>query len=527
MKKFYSMVLAILITGMVSAQNNLIPAIRGNASVSNIMFQSGKTSGHAELIPILTEEDSRVPAPGNDNCTGGLAAAYTLVPDAACVQGVTTASTLETGETYGCITPTPTFSVWYSFVADATAMYVTVSGISGSLCSINFGVNVYAYNGNCPPNAAAVGCRDDVNVVGPNSYADYVYSTVNLTGLTIGATYLIQITQENCVTTTRKFCVEVGHPTACTTCSSTCGALCYYPSATPPNVSWLQANCPLYRLQPPMNENDNVTMCFTFTAPNPIVNLQLGNTTYCNGYTYAFNWTCYSSACGSPIASGSYTPTTISGLTTGQNYILCYNWTTTCSWESVWPYIYATNLLPIELSAFDARANKNDIDIYWTTASETNTSEFVIEKTTDGQNFTMVSKVKAAGNSTTTRNYSVKDLKPILGNNYYRLKEIDIDGKINFGELVSARFSKDFTGLSVMPNPAQNEIGVNFTSAKNAVAMINIVDSKGVVVYTKMLLADNDGLNTYPVNISLWQPGIYSVRLLNTDETLNTRFIKQ
>jgi len=276
-----------------------------------------------------------------------------------------------------------------------------------------------------------------------------------------------------------------------------------------------------------MNENDNVTQCYTFTAPNTIVNLQLGNTSFCTGYTSTFNWTCYSSSCGAPIASGSYTPTTISGLTVGQNYILCYNYTTYCSWESTWPYIYAASQLPIELVSFQAKPDKSDIDVYWTTSSEVNTSQFIIEKTTDGQNFTEVKTTKAAGNSTSIINYMIKDLSPVVGTNYYRLKEIDYDGKVSYGELVSARFSRDFSGLSVIPNPAQNEIGVNFSSAKNGVVNLSVVDAKGLVVLTKMIIADNDGLNTIPLNISAFQPGIYSVRLVDAVETLNTRFIKQ
>jgi hypothetical protein len=535
MKKIYSLLFAALVvaaTPLRAQHSQEVRAIDIQPNFNPLLELSvphhpGDVNKAYEVEISSDVNEVRMPAPANDNCTGGLAAAYTLVPDAACTQGVTTGSTLESGETYGCITPNPTFSVWYSFVADATSMYVTVQGISGSTCSQNFGLRVFKYTGVCPP-TTDVGCKDDRSITGGNG-AGYIYSTVNLTSLTVGATYLIQITQQNCVASTRKFCIEVGHPTTCTSCSSTCGPECYYPSSSAPTVTWLQANCPLYPMRPPMNEFDTRTMCFTFTAPNSTVNLQLGNTTWCSlpGNTYSFNWACYSSTCGSPIASGSYTPTTISGMTVGQNYVLCYTWQSACSWESAWPYIYAANLLPIELVSFEAKPGIRDIDVYWTTASETNTSEFVIEKTTDGQNFFEVDRVNAAGNSSSIINYRVKDRNPHEGNNYYRLKEIDIDGKIIPGEITAAYFRKDFTGLSVRPNPAQNEIAVNFISVKDASVSIVLVDSKGAVVHDYRQLAGNDGLNNVIIDIASLPQGIYSVRLAGTDENLSSRFIKQ
>jgi hypothetical protein len=526
MKNFYLVVVLAAAANLAFGQT-LLPATSHDISSNPLILPIGD---HQQVEPedeIIPDFELRMPAPANDNCTGGLASAYTLVPNAVCVEGVTNGSDLESGETFGCITPTPTFSVWYSFVADASAMYVTVGGISGSVCSQNFGLQVYRYTGVCPP-TTALGCRDDRSVTGGNG-GGYIYSTVNLTGLTIGATYLIQITQQNCVTNTRKFCIEVGHPTTCTTCASTCGPECYYPSTSPPTVTWLEANCPLYRMQPPMNEYDTRTMCFTFTAPNTIVNLQLGNTTWCSlpGNTFSFNWSCYSSTCGSPIATGSYTPTTISGLTVGQNYVLCYSWQAACSWESAWPYIYAASMLPIELVSFEAKPNLKDIDIYWTTSSEINTSMFIIEKTTDGQNFTEVGRLKAAGNSSSIINYTLKDKNPIDGNNYYRLVEIDFDGKATSGELISARFMKNFSGLTVIPNPAQNEIGVKFASEKDVEINLSLIDAKGIVVYSNKITADRDGLNTFPVNISELIPGVYSVRLMDTGQNINTRFIKQ
>jgi hypothetical protein len=535
MKKFYSLFFALLFSIASMAQSIIHPSLAKNTnvrfSVQKAENPEGPESANNFVPSTSTENDVRMPPPANDNCTGGLAASYTLVPNAGCTAGSVNSSTLESGETYGCITPNPVRSVWYSFVANAATMYVSVRGNGTFYCSINFGLRVYRYTGTCPPPTGnAVGCADDVNLVQTTNGWSDVYSTTNLTGLTIGATYLIQITQVNCVNNAQGFCVEVGNPTTCTSCSNTCGAECYYPSSSPPTATWLYSNCPVYPLRPPMNENDSRTMCFTWTAPNTTVNLQLANDNYCDpslGNTYSFTWQCYTSSCGSPIASGSYTPTTISGLTVGQNYVLCYTWTTACSWESVVPYIYAASALPIELVSFEAKANQRDIDVLWTTSSEINVSEFVIERTIDGQNFTEIQRVKAAGNSSSIINYKVKDLHPVEGNNYYRLIEIDFDGTVTSGKLVGARFVRNFSGLSIIPNPAQDEIGVSFSAAENQDISLSIIDAKGAVVVSKHIVAYTDGINNVPMNIHALPQGIYTIRLENSSENLNTRFIKQ
>jgi hypothetical protein len=281
-----------------------------------------------------------------------------------------------------------------------------------------------------------------------------------------------------------------------------------------------------------MNNSDSRTMCFTFTATNTTMNLQMVLQGYgcpIGGNVYSASYTLQTSACGGIIASGTLSAgfPPMGGLIVGTNYTLCYTWQAACSQDLNWPYVYASSTLPIELVSFQARANRNDIDVTWTTSSEVNTSEFVIERTLDGQHFTEIKRIKAAGNSTSILNYKVTDFKPFVGNNYYRLKEIDYDGSVTSGELVVARFAKDFSTLSIIPNPAQTEIGVNFLSSKDIAINISIVDARGAIIMTSRVNAANDGFNNVPLNISALPPGIYSLLLSDEAENLNTRFVKQ
>jgi len=93
--------------------------------------------------------------------------------------------------------------------------------------------------------------------------------------------------------------------------------------------------------------------------------------------------------------------------------------------------------LPVELSKFNGINNGPNNYIFWITASEQNTSHFNLQKSRDGDNWTTITTINAAGNSTTTIDYDVTDFKvePII--NYYRLQQYDLDGVYEtFGPIV-------------------------------------------------------------------------------------------
>jgi hypothetical protein len=534
-----SVLFALLLTQVEAQKKAYLPAIHDITNTkSDLNFKIRTASEEVVPQPQETEQtetdqdqDREVMAPpANDDCTGGLAAAYTLVPNTSCgatgVNGTTRFSTLNGSDTYGCLSPNPGYTVWFSFVATQANMDVSVRGESGNLCGQTFGVVVWKYAGVCPPSSAPVGCTNYAAVS-----SQYIYTNVDLTGLTIGATYVIMVAQQSGCNPaiTGKFCIGLHLPTTCTTCSSPCGPLAVSNSASDPGVPWAVANAPIYAYHQPLNEFDTSTMCWTFTADNATMYMGSGVDVWCSGpNTLTWTYSLYNSSCSTLISSGNvFSSNQLTGLTSGQNYIICYTTQAFCVRDTIWPYLWGASVLPIELLSFDAKAGRDGMDIFWTTVSEVNTSEFVVEKTRDGQNFTEIKKIKAAGNSTSILNYKVTDKNPLEGNNYYRLKEIDFDGKVAFGKLIAARFIKNNNELSVIPNPAQNEIGINYFSDKDAMTTISVIDVKGVLVLTKNIIADYDGANNILLDISRFQPGIYSVLLVNADKNLNIRFVKQ
>ena len=96
--------------------------------------------------------------------------------------------------------------------------------------------------------------------------------------------------------------------------------------------------------------------------------------------------------------------------------------------------------LPVELISFTGKVTENKIQLQWSTASESNNQSFVVEKLIN-QEWTPTIVSSGAGWSNMRIDYSVYDYKPLPGNNYYRLKQIDFDGTTSYSYIILVKHS--------------------------------------------------------------------------------------
>ena len=181
--------------------------------------------------------------------------------------------------------------------------------------------------------------------------------------------------------------------------------------------------------------------------------------------TVATDWITVRSgtANGSVVAVGlsplSFTPTTNSTL------YIHVNTNSLCGTVSVCRDVSVTRMsaLPIELLSFEGKKQVNSNLIYWSTASEHNTSHFIIEKSVDGFKWNGIGQVQSAGNSTQKIDYSLEDVDVSQVINYYRLNQYDING-VNevFGPI--AINNRDVIKIIAKTiNAAGQEVGPNAT----------------------------------------------------------------
>jgi hypothetical protein len=118
--------------------------------------------------------------------------------------------------------------------------------------------------------------------------------------------------------------------------------------------------------------------------------------------------------------------------------------------------------LPIALSTFQARSEEGGILITWKVSSELNNDYMAIEKSRDGLQFQEIGRVKGRGTATSAFTYSFVDAHPLSSINYYRLKQVDTDGKFTYSKTITAN-SDGFIQLYVYPNPVSERIFVTGT----------------------------------------------------------------
>jgi hypothetical protein len=184
------------------------------------------------------------------------------------------------------------------------------------------------------------------------------------------------------------------------------------------------------------------------------------------------------------------------------------------------PFIVATTgtPLPIQLTSFQANCvGDNNVSVTWTTASEHNTSHFIVEKSRDGNSWSALGVVTAAGNSTSMINYSLGDENANAGITYYRLTQYDNDGAFEMFNAVSTNCANNSNDavVTVYPNPSNGEFFIDlFTEEITGEAVVTITDSKGVIVkYLPVFVTK--GSNTFHVNGFEAAPGMYYILVSN------------
>lgn len=148
--------------------------------------------------------------------------------------------------------------------------------------------------------------------------------------------------------------------------------------------------------------------------------------------------------------------------------------------------------LPVSLSRFDAAKKEKSVLLQWTTASETGTSTFVVERSANGIDFTELGRVAANGNSNTSKDYSFEDAQPFSGTNYYRLHMLDRDGQQSLSKVVSLRFANGGAAqVSVLPNPARDAAEVRIETGRAGALHFVLYNSMGQVADRYELRTDN------------------------------------
>ena len=172
-------------------------------------------------------------------------------------------------------------------------------------------------------------------------------------------------------------------------------------------------------------------------------------------------------------------------------------------------------LLPVNLISFTAAQQGNNVFTKWKVSEEINVSHYEIETGTDGRNFSTIGKVSAANN----KEYSF--LHKGISNNgalYYRLKTVDLDGKITYSGIVKILVTAN-NSLRIAENPVMNTL--NITGLKSN-GQIRIMDLNGRTIIEKTVQTQ-----TVSVDIAAAHRGLYLLQYFDGNNTQTLKFVKQ
>ena len=183
--------------------------------------------------------------------------------------------------------------------------------------------------------------------------------------------------------------------------------------------------------------------------------------------------------------------------------------------------------LPVELLHFDARAVGEDVRLDWSTASETNSDYYIVERTVDFTTHTEVARIPAAGLSTDTRYYHALDRNPYDGINYYRLMQVDRDGVVNLAaDYIPVRFGTDLNFEIRYITSAPDYIMVFDYNAEEPLDYA-LMDVSGRIITARRDVSAAPGVNFLPLDLSELAAGVYTVRLNNRGASAVYRFVQK
>jgi hypothetical protein len=170
--------------------------------------------------------------------------------------------------------------------------------------------------------------------------------------------------------------------------------------------------------------------------------------------------------------------------------------------------------LPVELINFKAVIQQNNqVALLWSTASEKDNLGYDVERSTDNRNWSQLGFVPGNGTTVQKSEYRFQDEKPLPGVNYYRLKQMDTDGKYQYTPMVVADVRATASEFDVFPNPSANgEVTFRAVSKTEGVGLLEMYDWAGYRVFKENIQL-YEGTMIYPVSLATFPKGTYTARL--------------
>jgi len=180
------------------------------------------------------------------------------------------------------------------------------------------------------------------------------------------------------------------------------------------------------------------------------------------------------------------------------------------------------NPLPVSFTNVKAFEKGTGVQIEWTNSTESDMSAYIIERSSNGIDFTAIGQTAPRSNQFDRVSYTYTDATPLSGTNFYRIKAVELSGKNVYTKSLRVDIGRSPKGISLYPNPVRGtEVSIGFTALKGQYSL-NVLNTAGQVVYRQQL---NHAGGTVAQSVALpasLKAGVYSV-LISGDNYKETK----
>ncbi|WP_224744210.1 Ig-like domain-containing protein [Pontibacter aquaedesilientis] len=182
--------------------------------------------------------------------------------------------------------------------------------------------------------------------------------------------------------------------------------------------------------------------------------------------------------------------------------------------------------LPVELVSFKAQPHAQGVNLTWVTASELGNKGFEVQVSTNSKNFTTVGFVESkVGTTSIKQNYSFLDTKAAAGTRYYRLKQIDLDGKSEYSAIKAVVLGGGTGTVTAYPNPFEDVVVVKLNGSETRKVSLLLTNSIGKTVLAK---EEEAAGNTVTLDTSsLTAKGVYILHVVDNGSQHAFKLIKR
>ena len=179
------------------------------------------------------------------------------------------------------------------------------------------------------------------------------------------------------------------------------------------------------------------------------------------------------------------------------------------------------SVMPVTFTSLKATQKNTSVTVEWKVENQSKMQQYEVEKSTDGSVFEKVATIAANNNSASVYNWS--DANPVGGNNYYRIRSVDVNGKTEYTSIVKVQMQKTAIQIKVYPNPAVDaKVSVVLNNAAAGVYYARLFNPLGQVIVSKKIIHEA-GTSTETIK---WNHatarGIYELEITNPDGNIET-----